>query len=305
MDRLTSENRKPKPRRNTLPDSIRIFGSNVFAGELEDLPLGYFADKVILCLDHDGARQIAAERAWWMGGTLFDVAVNGQAGLARVNRIVRGPGMACLECGWSPEQYAKLPVRNSCRRILPTRAPAALGAFAASLAATSLFSPASDDFNTEIVSSPGAGEMWLTKLTENGNCRFNHRAPTVECLNRFDFSQGAGQLLDSLQTASLEVPGFTFATSARCSGCGSENETLLLDRSVNLSCDQCARAMETLPFHSRVVIRREDITARHAAATLTAMGLRPGDVVKSDINRWFQLGDLRPPFLALQSHHHE
>jgi molybdopterin/thiamine biosynthesis adenylyltransferase len=276
-----------------------------FVGELEDLPLGYFGDLVVLCLDHDGARQVAAERAWCMGATLVDVAVNGQAGLARVSRIDRGFGKACLECAWSPEQYAKLPVRNSCRRILPTRAPAALGSFAASLAAARFFSPASDDFNTEIVSSPGAGEMWSTKLMENGQCRFNHRSPTVECLNHFDLSCGFGQLLDDLQTDSIEVPGFSFATRARCTGCGTEEEVLLLDRNVVLSCSQCDWAMETLPFHSRTVIQREDVTAAQAALSLTEMGFHPGDVVKTDINRWFQLGCVRSSSFTFQIHPHE
>jgi molybdopterin/thiamine biosynthesis adenylyltransferase len=274
-------------------------------GELEVLPLGYFGDLVVLCLDHDGARQVAAERAWWMGGTLFDVAVNGQAGLARVSRFVRGLGKACLECAWSPEQYGKLPVRNSCRRILPTRAPAALGSFAASLAATRLFSPASDDFNTEIVSSPGAGEMWATNLMENGHCRFNHRSPTVECLNHFDLSCGFGQLLDNLQTDSIEAPGFTFATRARCTGCGTEEDVLLLNRNDNLTCSQCDWAIETLPFHSRAVIQREDITAGHAMLSLTDMGFRPGDVVRTDINRWFQLGCIRNSSSTFPNHHHE
>lgn len=276
-----------------------------FTGELEDLPLGYFADKVVLCLDHDGARQIAAERAWWMGGTLFDLAVNGQAGLARVSRIVRGIGKACLECGWSPEQYAKLPVRNSCRKILPTRAPAALGSFAASLGAIQILSPAPDDFNSEIVSSPGAGEIWVTKLVENNNCRFNHRAPTVEFLNRLDFSRRLGQLMDELETRSIEVPGFTFATRTRCSGCSAEEDVLLLDRNIGRACRQCERTLVVMPFHSSVATSREAVSDNYRDMTLTEIGLRPGDVVRTDINRWIQLGDIHSVSHAFQVHSNE
>lgn len=262
-----------------------------FPGDLEDLPLGYFADMVVLCLDHDGARQVAAERAWWMGGILHDVAVNGSTGLARVTRIVRGIGRACLECAWSDSQYANLPVRHSCRKITPTNAPAALGAYAASLAAMQILSPVVCDSNCEISASPGAGEMWISKLPENGGCRFRHRSATVECLNRFDFTLPIGDLFSLLDSSTIALPGFSFVGRGRCSGCGIDDEILLLNRRLPSLCPRCGGVREFLPFHARSNIRSEDFSKDALSQSLDAVGLRPGDVVRSDNNRWIQLAD--------------
>jgi molybdopterin/thiamine biosynthesis adenylyltransferase len=266
-------------------------------GELEDLPLGYFADVVVLCLDHDGARQVAAERAWWMGGVLYDVAVNGQAGLARVTRIVREIGRACLECAWSDSQYANLPVRHSCRKIAPTNSPAAHGSFAASLAALQIASPVSCDSNHEIVSSPGAGEMWITKLPENATCRFRHHSFSVECLNRFDFTVPFVDLFSLLGTTSITLPGYSFVGRGRCAGCGIDDEVLLLDRQLDRLCPRCGDVREFLPFHARTSVRSEDFSKAALSQSLDTVGLRPGDVVRTDVNRWIQL-------CALNSTHH-
>ncbi len=267
---------------------------DAFPCDLEDLPRGWFSGVVACCLDNNGGRRAAAERTWQSGGSLIDAGVNGLLGLARVT-VIRGPSRgACLQCAWSAEQYAQLGVRHLCRRaITPTNAPAALGSFTASLAATQIHKPARDDTNFEIVASPQHGEMWVSTLPESPDCRFPHPTPTIECLPRFDFTLPVGDLFERLDTRSLAVPDFAFAGRARCpNGCRAPADDLLwLARGrTPRACPQCGRPLAAMPFHDRPAIRAEDFPAPELARNMLDAGLLPGDIVVTDNNRWIQLG---------------
>jgi len=259
-------------------------------GDVEDLPAGYFGGTVLLCVDHDAARQAAAERTCWMGGTLWDIAVNGQAGLVRVTRITRGAERSCLECAWSDGQYANLIVRNSCRKTLPTRAPAALGAFAASLAALQLGALEAGDANVELTACPATGEMWRTRLPRNAGCRFDHQAPDVERLAEIDFTTPLGGLFALLETRTLEVPGFTFAGSARCDRCDCAEEALWLLHPPYPPCPRCGAPQEYPRFFARPVLHADALRPWELERGLSASGLRPGEVVRTDTGRWVRLG---------------
>ncbi|MCH7227956.1 ThiF family adenylyltransferase [Haloferula sp. A504] len=299
-DNMTAQAYRPdevgQPKASGTADLLRqirpALRVEAFVGELEDLPLGCFSGLVILCLDQDGARQVAAERCWQTGGVLYDVAVNGPAGLARLTRILPGAGRACLECSWSDGQYAKLPVRNSCRKTPPTDAPAALGSFAASLTTLWMNSEEAGDDNVEVVSSPTDGEMFVTRLTPNPDCRFDHRVPGIAHFGALDPLAPLPVLFDRLRTKVLAVPGFTFARRTRCVGCGSEEEVLQIARGPAGPgpCKRCASPLEFPGFHTNSQLIRSELSPAEEETSLEAIGLRDGDVVVADDDQWVQLG---------------
>lgn len=277
--------------KDSLQDLNPILQIESFHGKLEDLPLAYFAGTVVLCLDQNASRQIASERTWWMGGTLVDIAVNGPESLARVTRIRRSNDWACLECGWSTELYSHLSALHACRKIPPTNAPAALGSFAASLAALVMQSPASGEDNIEVVSSPAAGEMFVSKLRRNPECRFRHSAPVIEHFGTIEPTTGLGSLMDRLHMDSLAVPGFSFARRVSCAGCGSEEEVLVLNRAGTTpqGCTLCGGPLEYPAFHARKRLQRSVLSESELALSLAEIGLVNGDVLSAGDNRWIQL----------------
>jgi hypothetical protein len=155
-----------------------------------------------------------------------------------------------------------------------------------------ILAPAPGDSNSEIVSCPGAAEMWISKLQANAGCRFHHQAPSVERWSPFDFTIPFASLFSLLDTSSIALPGFSFVGRGRCTRCGIDDEILLLNRCAGRVCPHCATPMEFLPFHARDRIRPEDFAPHVMAQDLRAVGLRPGDVVQTENLRRIQLGVL-------------
>lgn len=267
-------------------------------GELEDLPLGCFAGIVLLALDSNGPRQVAAERTWQMGGLLIDHGVNPTAGLARVTVHAGGAGHACLECNWPGETYAALRARHGCAAAPPTNAPAALGAAAAAHGALRLFplmnghADAPDD--AEWVIHPASGECYRTKLSPNPQCRFDHARLDVELLPGFDPAATLADLFDLLGVESLRIPAFSWELRLACRNCARETETLRVARGAHAGrCQSCGGQLDPLAFHRSVELRRADLTAGQLARPLADIGLHAGDVVQSGAapRRTVQLGN--------------
>jgi molybdopterin/thiamine biosynthesis adenylyltransferase len=110
-------------------------------GHLEDLPLGVArCDLLLGALDSRRARQVLiSEIAWPLGVQVIDGGV-GDAGQGRVQVFHPGANTACLECTWGQADYRLLAAEYPClpgahAEAAPTRAPAHLGSFTASLMA--------------------------------------------------------------------------------------------------------------------------------------------------------------------------
>jgi hypothetical protein len=121
-----------------------------YHADLEDLPLSIIRSDVILAgLDSRRARQVLNEKAWQLGIPLVDGGVDGPGLLARSSVYHPGADRACLQCGWQEADYEAVEQVYPCAGgengrtdgprdgvgTLPTGAPPALGALAASLVA--------------------------------------------------------------------------------------------------------------------------------------------------------------------------
>lgn len=275
----------------------------VFRGEVEDLPLGWFRGLVVLALDSNGPRRVAARRSALVGGRLVDCAVNGSAGLARVTELGTDPEAACLECGWPPETYQSLPARHSCAKVPATNAPAALGTLAASIAVIRLLAAEGQGTLAETceIVSTGA-ETFRSVIPRNPDCRFDHERIEVDPLRGVDFDQTIGSLFDRLQVDALRLPGFDWTRKIRCERCAKSSETLRVARGpVPEICGRCGGGMVRVQFYDvRGALMRETLTRDELSRTLAEAGLEPGDVLlPASCRRGALLGD---PFAPGTSH---
>jgi len=261
--------------------------------EVEDLALACFGGVVIACLDSDGPRQVAAERTWMMGGTFIDCAVNGAAGLARITTVPPAGGRGCFECAWD-EQYERLAVRNSCAKVPPTNAPAALATLAASHGALQLRrvleeGPGTD--TTEVVVSAGARHCSV--IPRNPSCRFHHRALPVEMLTDATLDHTLGSLFDLLQAEAFSLPGFSFDRRVTCSKCGFSGETLRVNRQTLAGpCPDCGETLTGLAFLAATMLQRSAVSPGDLHHTLGEIGLSAGDVVvPAGSHHGMQIGD--------------
>lgn len=156
------------------------------ASELQDVPLGHFADVdvVLAGLDSLGARQSLSEIVYPLQIPYIDGAV-GDPFEVRVQVLL--PGAACLECSWGAGQYRQLTTEYSCRpqgddsgsRVSAprTNAPAAAGAATASLMVAQLeriFSEQRPDESYEINGDLFAGRLVTSRRRRNAACHYSH-----------------------------------------------------------------------------------------------------------------------------------
>ena len=156
------------------------------ACELQDVPLGHFADVdvVMAGLDSLGARQSLSEIVYPLQVPYIDGAV-GDPFNVRVQVLL--PGAACLECSWGAGQYRQLTTEYSCRprgggsgsRISAprTNAPAAAGAATASLMVAQLekiFSEQRAGESYEINGDLFAGRLVTSRRRRNAACHYSH-----------------------------------------------------------------------------------------------------------------------------------
>ena len=266
---------------------------------LEDLPRGYFRHVVVLALDGNAARRVAARNAWAMGGFLVDAAVNGGAGLARVTEVDAVSGAGCWECAWGAELSSVPPARHSCATVPPTNAPAALGGLAASVAAMRVLERGRRESPGETAEIVTTGtEAFRTVIPGNPDCPFGHERHELELLRDFDFGQTLGSIFDLVQADSLRLPGFLWNLKSRCVKCAREHPWIRVARGGESgSCAHCGGPLIRLGFHEFDSLERELLSAGDLSRCLEEIGLGPGDVlIPGDSSQALLLGDpLGPP----------
>lgn len=155
--------------------------------DLEDLPLGDFQVNVVLgAVDSRRARQaLVTEIAWPLGVPVVDGGV-GEGLRGRVQVFIPGPDMACLECGWSKEDYRHLAAEYPCipgatMEAPPTAAPAFIGTMVAGLMtaeAVRLLTGPADAHSHEIALDLCHRRFLVSRLRRNVRCRFDHQVVT-------------------------------------------------------------------------------------------------------------------------------
>jgi len=266
---------------------------------IENVPLHHRKGDVILAgLDSRRARQFVNETSWRLGIPWIDAGVDGPNLLARVSVFYPGEEKGCLECGWSPEDYAAVEQTYACApgsgEAAATNAPSSLGALAASLAVIEcgkILSPlngSGDDEPTsfQIMLDAAYHNFYLTRLHYNGECRMPlHAEPVIRCeasvARNLRIEEFSGQ-------GRLEVLGQSFVTQLVCRECGHPHFVLELrvsfERRQNRGkgarpCTECGGELVATGFGTSESVNAAALPPGLMCRTLGAIGVREGDVL--------------------------
>jgi hypothetical protein len=273
---------------------------------LEDVPLGWLRGDVLLaCVDSRAARRVVNTLAWRLGVPAWiDAGVHGDALLARVNVYRTAPEQPCLECAWDDSDYAMLEETYACGASAPapTRAPAALGALAASLQAIECRKVLAGRWEQALVGRQAAisaetHRLQVTAFRPNARCRFDHETWAIA-----DLEGGPDQLtLAGLFEGAdeIRVAGQLFARRLTCPSCGAVRETSLrlAGRAARTArtC-ACGGALRPTGFDSLEWLRPEAVSSEERETPLDRLGLVAGDVLSvraADRTTHHQIGGRR------------
>ncbi|MFN8644452.1 MAG: ThiF family adenylyltransferase [Candidatus Binatia bacterium] len=281
---------------------------------VENVPLGALrADAVVACVDTRAARRHLAQAAWRLGVPLVDGGVLADGLLARVDVFSPAPDAACLECSWSDADYAALEQEYPCdagreSTPAPTGAPASLGALTAALQAIEcekLLSGRAAEalIGRQVVIDARAHRHFVTARRRNPACRFDHRTPRIERLDRSPDELTMAQVLALAPVVrgvhgelTLSVEGKSFLTEVRCPRCGVAVSTYfrLAGRlePADAICDRCGRARVASAFDA-VERLSAHLPKSQLARPLSSFGFRAGDVftlATADAQAHFEIG---------------
>ncbi len=260
---------------------------------IEAVPRGLLrADLILAAVDSKSARLAVNRVAWRLGVPWIDSGVEPTKLLARVTSYVPGFDAPCIECAMSEDDYATVEQTLPCgKESAPaTRAPAYLGALAASLQAAECEKALRGQLHAlpagrEVVVSAGHHTHLVTTYRRNPDCRFDHAVWDIEKLRRSPgrFSIRRALTLNrengTAASARLRVEGHRFVMRHSCTGCGRTAVDLgLSGRMVAPTCVRCAgRPMVVQGFYTSDRIEAaacEQMPRR----TLRSLGFRRGDV---------------------------
>jgi molybdopterin/thiamine biosynthesis adenylyltransferase len=265
---------------------------------IEDVPLGALrVDVLLACLDSRRARQVVNQAASRLGVPWIDAGVLADGWLARVQRFVPSEAGPCLECAWREADYALVEQEYRCQRATdaaPTRAPASLGALAASLQALACQQWLSEGAETatsgiEVLVDARHQRHFVTAYSRNAACRMpDHRAwhletgrVAVSAVGRTLFVQGAS-LPGAPARLDLGVAGQTIALAVTCTACRRSSPTFLLERALRArprKCRGCGGSMAPAAFEVDEAVPVRAIPPRVWSRRLAELGLAAGDVV--------------------------
>jgi hypothetical protein len=266
------------------------------ARRIEDLPLTVAsADVLVSCPDSRRARQVVNQVAWRLGIPWADAGVDGGSALARVSVRVPSPTAACLECAWSPEDYAALASEYACAGRadgVRTGSPAWLGALAGALLVSECGrllgarSPSTDPDSRQWVIDAGTRMAVMTHYRRSPSCLFDHRMWEIRTLAR---EPGELLLIDAFDLPAgscreLAIEGHAFVRRLRCTECGQEREALVLSGRLlpgQDRCDECNDGvMEPVAFHDVSALDRRTVeSGGFGHLTLADVGCQTGDVI--------------------------
>lgn len=267
------------------------------AEAVEELPLGALrADLLVACLDSRRARQWVNHAAGRLGVPWLDGGVLAGDLLGRVTRFLPGSEQPCLECRWDDADYAAVEQAYPCEPAVaaPTGAPSGLGALVAALLAlecTKLLSGAGRPLEggAELVLDAAHHRHFVTAARRNPGCRRTEHAPwRVEPLPDGPHTT-LGELLDAMRSRlgangdlALRVEGKRFARLLCCERCGATRRVLRLaggSSPERRRCPACGGPLGLTGFGLADRVEADTLSQSERRRRLTALGLRPGEVV--------------------------
>ncbi len=254
------------------------------------------ADCIFSCLDSRGSRQRLNERATRLAIPWVDAGVDSGLMLVRVDVYLRGPDAPCLECAWHQTDYDLLAVDYPCSgsaERYATRAPAALGALAASLQAIEGGRVLRGDdllVGERTILAAADHRYYDTRLTRNPNCRFDHQALVpIESLDCSPSDLTLGQAFELGRRGAppaaglhLRVEAGSFSRGLTCLVCGTRNALGRLPRFIGggpgRPCHACGAATATVGTDRVEELSTREIPTSLLDRSLAGLGLRRGDV---------------------------
>jgi hypothetical protein len=232
-----------------------------------------------------------------LGLPWIDAGVLADGWLARVQRFVPSEASPCLECAWRDADYALVEQEYRCQGATepaPTRAPASLGALAASLQALACQQWLSDgttaaSSGVEVLIDAQHQRHFVTTYKRNASCRMpDHRAwdldarrVAVSAAGRTLFVQGAS-LPGAPSRLDLGIAGQTIALAVTCTKCRRTSPTFVLERALRTrsrKCRGCGGAMSPAAFEVDETVPVRAIPPRLWTRRIAELGLAAGDVV--------------------------
>jgi len=288
-------------------------------GRVERLPRAVLrADVLLAALDSLRARTFVNEIATRLAMPWVDTGVEPDGRLARVSVYRPGSDGPCMECALSDAHY------DTMDQVLPcaggrkdrssaeapsTRAPAYLGALAASLAAAEceqLLTGRADESlaGRELVVSARHYTHFVTHLSRNPLCRFDHSTWRLEKLvaGPHDISVGQvldGQFLPSLHGSGdgrveLRVEPYRFITKTSCDRCYKvANALFLAERAADAPCSVCGGSRVPQHFYTLDRLTADAVPDHLLHRSLGEVGLQRGDLFSirsGTAERHFELG---------------
>lgn len=287
------------PKANALARQMEAFNRDLSVeaihGDIRHLAMGLFAcDLLMTALDSVPARIIAnfafqrLSIPYWIDAGLLAPS------LVRVSVFAQGKAAPCYECGLDGAAYES-EQSYPCQQAdtpPPTRAPEYLamvaGGLAVECAETLVGTSNAMRLSRELLFDVSSRKLVETRLERRNSCRLEHGAFKIHKLRKAPsqialaaaFALGPSRRLRPVP-ASLEVPGHLFVREVACK-CGERRAVLRLNgrlRSAEQACASCGRAMTPLGTGLSNALVRDVLTPRLLAQPLSALGLRPADVV--------------------------
>lgn len=258
---------------------------------VEKMPLGLLrCDAILGCTDSRASRRYLSEAAVHLGVPFVDAGVLALPALARVTIYAPAPEAACLQCSWSPEDYAQQEQTYPCSRAASPSSgtPAWLGAIAAGMQVAALeraLRAGGPDVSQEIVLDPHSGRSIETKLRRHNGCRFEHRRWTVGKVGGVDITLGqllGGTPVGRARCAAIRVEHHAVVLDRICTTCGRRVRVLrLAERPGRLrtTCKGCGAATAVAGMNLTAELQFADLRRGELRRTLKAMGVAEHDIL--------------------------
>ena len=266
---------------------------------IEDLPLGALrADVMLACLDSRRARLIVNQSAWRLGVPWIDAGVDGDGLLVRVQAFAPSIEAPCIECAWTPDDYAAVEQSYPCHAdapAAPSNAPSSLGALAAAIQAIEcekLLAGRTAELlsGRDVLIDARHHKQFVTSFRRNTGCRMpDHAGWRIDPIDGTPAQVTLGDVwaLGSVLRGSedrlcLSVAGHRLVLALTCAHCGGRHQVFRLERALRHkapSCPRCHQRMQITGFDEHDAVSISAMPENAHDWPLSFIGLRAGDVV--------------------------
>ena len=268
---------------------------------VEDVPVGLLRRDVLVGgLDSKLARMRMNRIAVRLGVPIVDAGIRRDGMLGRITVCQPSRGTACLECGWSEEQYREMARRTPCLEEDPvapaTDAPSELGGLVAAyqvMECRKLLAGEGGDPKSayQILIDLVHHKVRVSALPLNPSCRCDHRRWEILPLHVNPSGTSLGRFFDLVRKEHgadprcLGIYGKVFILGLTCPLCGARRRVARLQHRLSArqrTCPRCgSKTGRTMIAGGDEVVERlggetqQDLRGR----SLSSLGFRPYDIV--------------------------